>query len=293
MAACLFAAVAASRGGASVPARDIARAAGAQSWPALRRRTRAAEAPGLGVRHAWTDADDVLNFKVPADASKGQGALASGILRRCDERKQTFLQAMGSRSVYNAVRAVIAAEKLATERGAVDGDGNEASPGDAAPRAGYSRIGFVPLLGREGDNQWMNLRVVTLGDAPERLALSSQETSVRRASKGTQRERFQAAVYGEWSRHCKGEVASVRLEAMGAEAVALAVKAAAFSIVDLRLRKAGLRPFLMHPRVRTIVSDTGDNATVYSFDLEVQPMRTWADRAPKSGKPERARAVSR
>lgn len=218
-------------------------------------------------RFAW-EADDksVVKFKVKSDAGSRLAKLAGGILMRAEQSLETELEAAGSRSVYNAVRALVLANRFCDRRRAeAAAEGRQPSP--ATPM----RFAFIPKFGRRGENLWMRLLVVPMANPPLRRPEGSE--AAMRVSQKTDLNALRSAVFNQWMQHCLGRQSQPLLACMGAESAALSVKASAFAARELGRRKGGERPFLLSPSMAQVPSTAqqSEPQTVLYFSVESQP----------------------
>lgn len=195
------------------------------------------------LRHAWTEAESSLGFKVKAEGVN-LPKLAGGVLVRCDRQLETFLEPMGARSVYNCIKALIMVNRFIRERDH-DLEGDADASRRSHPR--LSRVGFVPLFARKDQDQWMRLLVVDLKDAllvaPPGAAL---EPRMLKVSANTALTSLSMAIVANWRHSCDGSAGDPRIAAMGVESVSKAVKGTA--LANLALRNSGdNRKFLVFP----------------------------------------------
>merc|ERR1719168_26415 len=105
---------------------------------------------------------------------------------------------MGSKSVYNCIRALVMANRYAEKRHA-----DAAEAGEQVKKGTPIRIGFVPTFGRNKSNQWMRLQVVPLGarptPGPPEKAVKPMRTSTR-----TEIKRLGDAILNQWLQCCGG-----------------------------------------------------------------------------------------
>mmetsp|Transcript_107541 Transcript_107541/g.213584 ORF Transcript_107541/g.213584 Transcript_107541/m.213584 type:complete len:271 (+) Transcript_107541:118-930(+) len=199
-------------------------------------------------RFSWTDADKVMGFKVKAEGVDIQ-KLAGGILLRAEQRMYTHLECMGSKSVYNGVKALVLANYFANKA---------RQERDCA----IMRIGFVPSLGRSGKDQWVRLTVLAMGKGTASLqqqtpngsaglgesSQTAKDVATLKVSSNTEIAKLANSVLTNWMQRCAGSLGSdPRLGAMGSVSVSTAVKATAFALRELNRRRGGARPFMCIP----------------------------------------------
>lgn len=239
----------------------------------------------LQRRWSWSEADETLNFKVKAEVNLNK--LAGGVLLRCDQGLRTYLEAMGSASIYNAVKALNLVNKYITQR---QQEASAAVPGTAAAHfaggdASFRRVGFVPLFARSDEQQWMRLLVVPLSsDHRHTVPAGRDEAMMLKVSSRTDLRMLQTAILTNWKQRSIGTIGEPTLAAMGAESVAIAVKGAAFALKHRRGHQDGSRPFLLTPHMEVKVLTQGSSPTTITFlDLQQQPERRRRQPEPKTG----------
>eukprot|EP00747_Dinoflagellata_sp_TGD_P095154 gnl/TRDRNA2_/TRDRNA2_166372_c0_seq1.p1 gnl/TRDRNA2_/TRDRNA2_166372_c0~~gnl/TRDRNA2_/TRDRNA2_166372_c0_seq1.p1 ORF type:complete len:249 (+),score=38.62 gnl/TRDRNA2_/TRDRNA2_166372_c0_seq1:12-758(+) len=224
----------------------------------------------------WTREDADMHFKVKADGVNFS-KLAGGILLRSQQGLGTVLDAMGSRSVSNCLKALSLAGRFAARKRAEAADSRAA---DA--ESSVLRFGFVPWFARHGELQWMRLKVVPLSSEP--LGAPSSEPSVLRVSARTDLQGLVKAIVAQWSQCCAGRTVKeqdlLALMAMGDQSVSTAVKSAAFALQELP--KRGARPFLCCPCLEELPGHTGEPQVVTRLTLEPRPFWVRAPRATNS-----------
>jgi len=223
-------------------------------------------------RSSWTEADKHVGFKVKADGVNIQ-KLAGGILLRGEQRLSTHLECMGSKSVYNGVKALVLANYFA----------NKARQERDCP---VVRIGFVPSLGRAGENQWIRMTVLALGrgtevsqqemtsgsiDVENRSPIANDGTTLK-VSSNTEIIKLADSVFSNWMQRCAGSLGGdPRLGAMGSVSVSNAVKATAFALRTLNKRRGGGRPFMCIPSMEREPGPQEEQTVTY-IRLEQRPM---------------------
>eukprot|EP00930_Biecheleria_cincta_P007713 TRINITY_DN108973_c0_g1_i1.p1 TRINITY_DN108973_c0_g1~~TRINITY_DN108973_c0_g1_i1.p1 ORF type:complete len:262 (+),score=58.55 TRINITY_DN108973_c0_g1_i1:38-787(+) len=211
---------------------------------------------------AWEN-DKPLNFKVKAEGVD-MNKLAGAVAMRCQNRQQTFLDAMGEKSIYNCVKALVVANKFAEYRRA-----DTAFP-EKVPW--YDRVGFIPMLRKDGTNEWVSLRVVPLEKPPE-TPPSSSESMKLKISANTPVLALQKAILNEWLQRCSGSKAEPRLATMGGKGVSSAVKSSALCLAELSKRKGAARLFLCYPEmVQEKLEGKDETVTMTYLRLEPRPM---------------------
>lgn len=249
----------------------------------------AARVPGAGGPcrtsrrgFGWTEDDAWLNFKVKADNCNVQ-KLAGGLLMRCEQRHETVLEAVGNRSVYNSVKALVLANRFAQEARAQRGD----------DQVLVRRVGFIPSFARKEQLQWMRLRVVAVGDRPSDGArarstgvdVSDLEAPSLKVGASTEFKSLQNAILANWMKRCEGASGEPVLMAMGEASVTRAVKGSAFALRELSKRRGGARPFVCFPDMEQVQQQphesgaAGEKQTVVVLRLETAP--SWGDRGAK------------
>jgi len=215
-----------------------------------------------------------VSFKVKAD-DVDISRLAGGVYLRCNQKLETFLEAMGGKSVSNCVKALVAANRFAAEAR------EERGPSEAR----VARICFVPQFARERELQWMRLRVVALGDGPpggdgaERRSAAAGAAETLKVGARTDLDRLQKAISAKWRQRQAGSGADPVITAMGSDSVSKAVKAAAFALRNDRRRGAGALPFMLLPTMETVSNEghqEGERMTATWLHLQQQPR--WGDK---------------
>jgi len=229
---------------------------------------------GLPKRFFGWKRDDrtMFYFKVRAEGDNVP-KLARGMLSRCEDGLDTTLEAMGSRSIHNCVKAIMLANRFAQV--------------DAKPTT-PARIGFVPRFYFDKDKLSMRLRVVPL--KYPRVDQEPDEGVALRVSARTELKRLEAAVLTRWVQCCAGGGASPVVAAMGAESVTVAVKGAAFALRELGIRKGGARPFLCWPWAQEVsgVEQEDGPRTVTYLGLEAHSLAATTAAATRSTQPQLA-----
>eukprot|EP00928_Gymnodinium_smaydae_P028905 TRINITY_DN21919_c0_g1_i1.p1 TRINITY_DN21919_c0_g1~~TRINITY_DN21919_c0_g1_i1.p1 ORF type:complete len:274 (-),score=45.91 TRINITY_DN21919_c0_g1_i1:256-1035(-) len=192
---------------------------------------------------AWTDNETNLSMKVKGEQVNVQ-KLAGGIFLRCQQGLQTTLETMGSKSVYNSVKALVLVNRFAKEAP------NEVPIGVRK----VTRVGFVPTFARSGDLQWMRLRVIAYEETNRVDVDAELDTKTLKVAGKTDVQTLQGVILSSWKECCTGDLGGLRVAGMGAEAVTRAVKAAAFSRRTLMLQRAGLPPFCCQPSMEPAAS---------------------------------------
>jgi len=245
---------------------------------------RSAPGPGVACRTSrrsfgWTEEDVRLSFKVKADNFNVQ-KLAGGVLLRCEQRLETQLEPMGSRSVYNCVKALVLANRFAEEAREKRGSDEDT----------VARIGFVPSFARTEGLQWMRLQVIAVGVRPADAAVSRPDVSGLespnlKVGMNTDLQKLQNAILANWMQRCAGGRGDPVLSAMGEASVSRAVKGAAFALRELSKRGSGARPFVCFPAMEQVLRSEerqqtpGEKQTVTVLRLENRP--SWGDRGPR------------
>lgn len=222
-------------------------------------------------RFSWTEADKSVGFKVKAEGVNIQ-KLAGGILLRGEQRLSTHLECMGSKSVYNGVKALVLANYFA-DRARQERD------------CPVARLGFVPSLGRSGTNQWIRLTVLALGkgtaplqqEAPngsngvEHNSQNANDVTTLKVGANTEIIKLANSVLTNWMQRCAGSLSSdPRLGAMGNVSVSTAVKATAFALRELNKRRGGARPFMCIPSMEREPGQEEEQTVTY-LRLEQRP----------------------
>eukprot|EP00440_Ansanella_granifera_P055055 gb/GFBE01059681.1/.p1 GENE.gb/GFBE01059681.1/~~gb/GFBE01059681.1/.p1 ORF type:complete len:253 (+),score=55.72 gb/GFBE01059681.1/:1-759(+) len=238
---------------------------------ALVARARGRSLGGLGAAcrmsprcFAWSTDQTELEFKVKADGFD-LNKLAGGISMRTNQRQVTILEGMGEKSIYNCVKALVLVNKFAEWRR----EDKEANP-DKVPW--FNRVGFVPSLRKNGEMQWVSLRVVPIEEpySPS----SSSECMRLRVGNTTPMMALQKAILNEWLQRCAGSKGEPFLCAMGAKGVSTGVKSAAKCLKELSLRKGAARNFLCFPEmVQEELPVKGELVTLTQIRLEPRERR--------------------
>merc|ERR1719346_633055 len=139
---------------------------------------------------------------------------------------------MGSKSVYNAIKALVLANDYAN-RAREERD------------CQVARLGFVPSLGRSGQDQWIRLTVLALGkgsasvhqetpsgsSSVEHNSRTTNDVTTLKVSSNTDMIKLASSVLTNWMQRCAGSLGGdPRLGAMGSVSVSTAVKATAFAL---------------------------------------------------------------
>lgn len=263
---------------------------------AVRSFLKASPHPGNGLHASrrcfgWTQDEQLLNFRVKGDGVNVQ-KLAGGILLRCEQGLQTVLDSMGSKSIYNCIRALVLANRYAQRRR------EEAIAEGKQPLVTTPlRVGFVPRFQGSKGHMWMRLQVVPIsrerGTAePAQDALEPMKTSAR-----TEIRSLSDAILNQWLQHCGGRTAGPVIAAMGRDCVSTSVKGAAMALKELQLRRSGARPFVCHPRMeqQPEPGKPGEQQTVTYIALEFHHLANAGEqaKAPTAGASSGAGASSR